>query len=231
MGTGNCDQEFGFRDLGGAGGAAENGARRADPLELSTRKRLGEAMLEELARSGYGSMSVPAALRSAGVAEADFEAEFKDADECLFDAYRELSSDLVAKAGAGCESEPEWPDQVRAGLSSLLGEIAARPVMAQAMTRSFPAIRPAAYQLYVELLSAFTPFLRKGRECAGVEEELPEEVELLAVGAGESLIFSEIDAGRSESLPGMLPEILFSVLVPFIGPERASEEMRSAMAA
>jgi hypothetical protein len=29
----------------------------------------------------------------------------------------------------------------------------------------------------------------------------------------------------------MLPEVLFSVLVPFMGPERAAEEMRSAATA
>jgi hypothetical protein len=59
---------------------------------------------------------------------------------------------------------------------------------------------------------------------------LPADVELLAVGAAESLIFAEVDAGRAERLPSMLPEILFCVLVPFLGPDLAGDEMRSAAA-
>ena len=72
------------------------------------------------------------------------------------------------------------------------------------------------------------PYVSEGREHAPVAEELPGEVELLALGAAEAIIFAEIDAGRAERLPAKMPEILFSVLVPFIGPQRAAEEMRTA---
>jgi hypothetical protein len=113
----------------------------------------------------------------------------------------------------------------------LLEELAAAPQMAQVLTRSFPAIRPSAYELYVGLLGRFVPFMHEGRDYAEVDEELPREVELLAVGAAEAIIFGEVDAGRSETLPELMPEILFSVLVPFMGPDRAAHEMRSAAAA
>lgn len=99
------------------------------------------------------------------------------------------------------------------------------------MTRLFPGIRPATYQRYVDLLARFLPYMKEGREYSEVEEELPGEVELLAVGAAEAIIFAEIDADRAGRLPKMAPEILFSVLVPFMGPDRAADEMRNASAA
>jgi hypothetical protein len=73
--------------------------------------------------------------------------------------------------------------------------------------------------------------MEEGREYSEADEELPTEVELLAVGAAEAIIFAEVDAGRAQRLPGMMPEILFSVLVPFMGPDRAADEMRNAAAA
>lgn len=197
-------------------------------MDAQQRDTLLRAMLEELVTRGYGEASVERAQRAAGVSAADFEAEFSGKDECLFAAYDHLTEKVVARASAGCERADPWPDRVRVGLESLLGAIAAYPEMARALTRSFPGIRPAAYELYVNLLSRFVPFMREGREYSGVEEELPGEVELLAVGAAEAIIFGEVDAGRAERLPGMLPEILFSVLVPFMGPDRAADEMRSA---
>jgi len=187
-----------------------------------------QAMMEELADRGYSEASVERARSVAGVSETDFAAEFADKDECLFAAYDQLTDQVVARASAECDRGEPWPERVRTGLESLLRGMAEQPGMAMALTRAFPGIRPSAYERYVELLSRFVPFMIEGREYSEVDEELPGEVELLAVGAAEAIIFGEVDAGRAERLPKMLPEILFSVLVPFMGPERAAEEMRTA---
>lgn len=197
-------------------------------MDAQQRDTLLRAMLEELVGKGYGDASVERARAAAGVSAAEFEAEFAGKDECLFAAYDCLTERVVETASADCDQADPWPDRVRVGLESLLQAVAAYPEMARALTRSFPGIRPAAYERYVMLLSRFEPFMREGREYSGVEEELPGEVELLAVGAAEAIIFGEVDAGRAERLPQMMPEILFSILVPFMGPDRAADEMRSA---
>lgn len=199
-------------------------------LSAEKRDRLLRAMLDELVRTGYREASVRRAQEVAGVTAAEFRAEFASKDDCLFSAYDWLTERVVSRAGAGCESTESWPDRVRIGLEALLDELASEPEMARAITRSFPGIRPATYQRYVDLLGRFVPFMREGREYSEVDEELPGEVELLAVGAAEAIIFAEVDAGRAERLPQMMPEILFSVLVPFMGPDRAADEMRSAAA-
>jgi AcrR family transcriptional regulator len=197
-------------------------------MDAQQRDTLLRAMLEELVGKGYGDASVETACRAAGVSAAEFEAEFSGKDDCLFAAYDRLTERVVTRASADCDSADPWPARVRVGLERLLQGVADHPDMAEVLTRSFPGIRPAAYERYVTLLSRFVPFMREGREYSGVAEDLPGEVELLAVGAAEAIIFSEVDAGRAERLPQMLPEILFSVLVPFMGPDRAADEMRSA---
>lgn len=195
------------------------------------KKALLGALLMELIQRGYGEISIERACGSAGVSAEEFGMEFGGKDECLFAAYDDLCDGVLQTASAGCRSDAPWPDRVRAGLMALLDELASRPEMATVLTRSFPGIRPAAYGHYVALLSRFEPFLSEGREYSELGEELPAEVELLAVGAGEAIIFGEIEAGRAETLPAMMPEILFSVLVPFLGPDRAAEEMRTAATA
>ncbi len=200
-------------------------------MERAQREKLLWAMMAELAEKGYKDTSVEGPLATAGISPAEFEAEFADKDACLFAAYDHLTELALSRATSDCESEREWPERLRDGLKNLLETIAAEPGMAKAMTRSFPGIRPSTYERYVELLSRFLPYMEEGRNYSGVDEELPGEVELLAVGAAEAIIFSEVDAGRAERLPAMMPEILFSVLVPFMGPDRAADEMRSASAA
>lgn len=200
-------------------------------MDAQKRDTLLRAMLQELAENGYRDTSVERARELAGVTTAEFQLEFADKDACLFAAYDELTEQVFTIASAGCESTDPWPDRVRLGLETLLRELAAHPEMARAVTRSFPGIRPAAYERYVELLSRFVPLMEEGRRYSEVDEELPGEVELLAVGAAEAIIFGEVDAGRAARLPEMMPEILFSVLVPFMGPDRAADEMRNAAAA
>jgi AcrR family transcriptional regulator len=197
-------------------------------MKPSRREALLGAMLEELGRHGYWEMSVTRARSSVGVSREEFEADFNDKEECLFAAYDLLIEQTLKKTCAGCDGTEAWPERIRIGLERVLDELAARPEVARAMLRSFPEIGPPAYQRYLALLSRFIPFVREGRKYPGAFEGLPPEVELLALGAAKAIIFREVEEGRTERLPRLLPEILFSILVPFLGPDRAVEEMHAA---
>jgi AcrR family transcriptional regulator len=197
-------------------------------MQPAAREHLLEAMLSEFGERGYDEMSVADALTLAGVSKADFEAEFADRDACLLAAYERLTERLERRTAEGCALGGEWPARVRRGLEALLKELAAAPALARLLTRDFPAIAPEARRRYQGFVEGFVPLLRAGRELAGPGTELPREVEMLAVGAAEAIIFEEIEAGRAVQLPSLAPEILFSVLVPFLGPEDASAEMQRA---
>jgi AcrR family transcriptional regulator len=197
-------------------------------MQPAARERLLEAMLIELAASGHGAMRVADALTLAGVSKADFEAEFADKDAGLFAAYEQLTGRLLRRAAEDCGRGGEWPARVRGGLEALLEELAGAPEMARVAIRTFPAIGPEARARYQDFVEGFAPLLRGGREFAEAGEELPGEVEMLAVGAAEAVVFEEIEAGRAAQLPALGPAILFSLLVPFIGPEAASAEMQRA---
>ncbi|HEY4779547.1 MAG TPA: hypothetical protein VIH47_08155 [Solirubrobacterales bacterium] len=197
-------------------------------MQPAARERLLEAMLIELAASGYSAMRVADTLIFAGVSKADFEAEFADKDACLFAAYEQLTERLLRKTAEACGRGGEWPARVRGGLEALLEELAGAPEMARVAIRTFPAIGAEPRARYQDFVEGFAPLLRGGREFAEAGEELPDEVEMLAVGAAEAIVFEEIEAGRAEQLPALAPAILFSVLVPFLGPEAASAEMERA---
>ena len=197
-------------------------------MDAARREALFEAVIVEIVENGSEMTSTAAIVAASGVSLEEFEAEFADTEEFLFATYEEIGERVLAAVRAGCASAESWPERVEGGLVALLGEIAGRPELARTVTRRFPAIDPSAYRLYAELVSKFAPLMSGGREHSEIGDRLPAEIELLAVGAGESLIFAEVDAGRAERLPRMLPEILFSVLVPFVGPERAGEAMRDA---
>jgi AcrR family transcriptional regulator len=201
-------------------------------IEMSTqveRSRLLDAMLEEMAEKGYNGTAVEAALQRAGLDRNGYLVEFVDKDTSLFAAYEQLTERLRRTAAEGCAVVAgRWPERVRRGLAALLKELAAQPEQARVLTHSFPASGPEARARYQSFVEGLAPLLREGREYAELGDELPAEVEMLAVGAAEAIVFEEIASGRTKGLPALGPEILFSMLVPFVGPEAASAEMEAA---
>jgi AcrR family transcriptional regulator len=190
------------------------------------RRRLLVAMLEELVEKGYPGTEVEGAARRAHLQGTDWSAWFADKDACLFAAFEQLGWELREAIRQGCATGEDWPTQVAGGLRALLAALAARASLAEALARSFPAIGPTAQARYQDFIESLAPLLTAGREEA-IDADLPAEVELLAIGAGESLVFEEICAARTADLPALAPEILFSVLVPFTGAAAAATAMEA----
>jgi AcrR family transcriptional regulator len=189
------------------------------------RTRLLEAMLEELVEKGYPAVEVEAAVRRAHLRGAEWSVVFPDKDECLVAAFDQLTEQLRTAIVEGCLAGTDWPGRVAGGLRALLVRLASRAELAEALARSFPSIGPGAQARYQAFVESLAPLLAEGREASGVGAELPGEVELLAVGAAEAIVFEQIGAGATAELGRLVPEILFSVLVPFLGAGAASAAM------
>jgi AcrR family transcriptional regulator len=192
------------------------------------RARLLEAMLEELVEKGYGETELAGALERAHLGDRGWSAQFGDKDECLMAAFDQLTERLREAICEGCARSEDWPTRVAGGLGALLRRLAAQARMAEALARTFPSIGPAAQARYQGFVESLGPLLVEGREFSGIAEQLPGEVELLAVGAAEAIVLEQIQAGRTAGLCDLGPELLFSVLVPFVGPVRAAAEMEKS---
>jgi AcrR family transcriptional regulator len=205
-------------------------------MDPAARERLLEVVLARLGEEGRDAMGLAGVLARAGVAEAEFRAEYTDLDACLADAYEWLTIQLDGAVGIGCatgggqlvDREAGWQARVRGGLGALLVELAADPGMARVLTATYPSLGPAERMHYEAFVASFAARLRLCREVAGEDRGLPAEVDMLAVGAAEAIVVEEIGTGRAAGLVAMGPEILFSVLVPLIGAGAAVEEMERA---
>jgi hypothetical protein len=197
-------------------------------IEAAARGRLHEAILSELGEKGHEGIELPAVLWKVGVEERDFEATYETVEDCLFAAYDELTAHLDTTVREACQAQgasADWAERVGAGLGALLEELAERPQAARALLRAFPSIGPRAQARSQAFLESFGPMLAAGREASDLRTELPSEVEMLATGAAEAIIFEEVESGRTADLPALLPSLVFSVIVPFVGPARAATEM------
>ncbi|HEX7060219.1 MAG TPA: TetR/AcrR family transcriptional regulator [Solirubrobacterales bacterium] len=193
----------------------------------SQRERLLEAMVRTAAAKGYEATTVADVIEMAGVSRATFYEMFEDKASCFLEAYDAVIDVLVAHVTSAFESASEepWPEQIAAGLRGLVELLAAEADIARMAMVEVTAAGDDARERYRAALARFTPFLEEGRTYSGQGDALPPDTARFAIGGATSMIFDEIRAGRGPTLERILPDLVFAVLMPYLGPEAAEEEM------
>jgi AcrR family transcriptional regulator len=194
----------------------------------SERERLLEAIVRVSAAKGYEATTVTDVIEYAGVSRAVFDEMFSGKEECFLEAYEAVFDVLIAHVAAGFESAAgqSWPEQIAAGLRALVELLSTEADIARMAMVEVTAAGDAARERYRAALARFTPFLEQGRTYSGQGDDLPADTARFAVGGATSMIFDEVRAGRGPELRRILPDLVFAVLMPYLGPEAAEDEMR-----
>ncbi len=185
-------------------------------------------MIRVAAAKGFEATTVADVVEIAGVSEETFYGMFEDKQACFLEAYDAVIDVLVAHVTSAFEAaagEP-WPDRIGSGLRALVQLLAAEADIARMAMVEVTAAGDDARERYRAALGRFTPFLEEGRAYSGQGGELPPDTARFAIGGATSMIFDEIRAGRGPELERILPDLVFAVLMPYLGPEAAEDEMR-----
>jgi AcrR family transcriptional regulator len=193
----------------------------------SDRERLLEAMVRVAARKGYEAATIGEVIELAGLQRETFDENFADKASCFLEAYDAVIDVLVAHVSTAFETasgEP-WPERIAAGLRALVELLSAESDIARMAMVEVTAVGDDARARYRGALARFTPFLEEGRKYSGQGDELPSDTARFAIGGATSMIFDEIRGGRGGELLRILPDLVFAVLMPYLGPQAAEEEM------
>jgi AcrR family transcriptional regulator len=209
------------------GSAASQALPRAYAVR-SERERLLEAMIRVAAAKGYEATTAADVVEAAGVEREVFEQMFVGKEGCFLEAYDAVIDVLVAHVSTAFESTvgQPWPDRIVAALRALVDLLASEHDIARMAMVEVTAVGEDARIRYRGALGRFTYFLEEGRTVSAQGDELPADTARFAIGGATSLIFDEVRAGRGPELRRILPDLVFAVLMPYIGPEAAEDEMR-----
>jgi AcrR family transcriptional regulator len=193
---------------------------------LPREDRIIWSMVRAVAEKGRESVTVSEIVRRAGVPRVAFYELFENVDDCLFASYERVIDALYSYVRRAYEGDGPWPLRLRRALHALLEAFSAEPEVARMATIEVPATQPEAQRRYRDAMDRFVPLFREGRVYAGRAGDLPPDLERMAVASTEAIISEQVAAGRTEQLPKLLPDILLTVLIPYVGPEVASAEVR-----
>lgn len=187
-----------------------------------------EAMVRVAAAKGYEATTVDDVVEAAGVTREAFDSTFVGKEGCFLEAYDAVIDVLVAHVSTAFESTSglPWPDRIAAAVRALVELLASEHDIARMAMVEVTAVGEDARIRYRAALGRFTYFLEEGRTFSAQGDELPADTAHFAIGGATSMIFDEIRAGRGPELRRILPDLVFAVLMPYIGPKAAEDEMR-----
>ncbi|MEU9346935.1 helix-turn-helix domain-containing protein [Streptomyces sp. NPDC048278] len=198
------------------------GPRRTSPeaVAANQRDRLLDGFVRTVAQVGYAGTRVSDICQAAGVTRPVFYELFKGKEDAFLAAHHHGTSLVFAAMEEARAQARDWPGQMRAGLGALLVILAEAPEFAAMAIVEIDAVGPAGREAREHLLTRFRDWFTDLPEL-----ELPvpqEELVDTVVGGAYSAIYRRIATGRTAELPALLPGLAFSVLAPFLGPERAA---------
>ncbi|HEV7771563.1 MAG TPA: TetR/AcrR family transcriptional regulator [Solirubrobacterales bacterium] len=223
----------------GAGAAAESSepvsrlpaGRHGLPREFiaqNQRERIITALVDTVAERGYNATTVAHVTKAASVSRRTFYEHFADKEACFLAAYEMVAGHIRDSMQVAADAFDEWPQKVRAAVATMLRFLAAEPELARVCMIEPIAAGGEIAARHRASMQGFMAILKAGRPQHSGDRPLPEATEETLVGGIVSLIVREINAGRTEKLEALLPDLVELTLAPYLGAEEAAKLARSA---
>jgi AcrR family transcriptional regulator len=191
-------------------------------IAQNQRERIITALVDTVAERGYNATTVANITKAASVSRRTFYEHFADKEACFLAAYEMVADHIRDSMQVAAEAFDEWPQKVRAALGTMLRFLAGEPELARVCMIEPTAAGGEIAARHRASMQGFVEILKAGRPQHSGERPLPEATEATLVGGIVSLIVREINAGRTEQLEQLLPDLVELTLGPYLGGEEAS---------
>lgn len=211
----------GAPDPSGQGPSLQSEDLPEETLVEAQRAQVLEAVAECCAERGYGATTVSHVVDRAGISKTTFYGLFRDKEDCFIAAANLLLGDLVTSATTAYSPDKPLVQVVHDAAKAILEMLAARPAFASLAFLDYRTATPRALELYQSGVRVLISLLDQVRADSPQESPLPSSAARGALGGAEALLRNEIAAGRATQLPQILPEVVYSCLVPYLGLDEA----------
>lgn len=203
--------------------------RRLDPAATEEeRERISAAMVDLVLDTGYEALTLDCLLARAGVAKDVFDSSFSGLDDCFCAVLAKKRDEFLAAAAHGfaTEGDRDWRDRIRGAAYGILRWLTedmdrARFVFVEMLTG--PPCAQLVRDQGMELLFNLIDQARNEPDArAGLGRETAE-----AVGGGiYTRLRLAVAKGDPEHLRALVPELMYTVVYPYLGKEAAELELR-----
>jgi AcrR family transcriptional regulator len=198
-------------------------------VERNQRERILAGVAMEASESGYAAMTVESIISRAGVSRRTFYEHFKNKHEAYLAAYDEAAARLVRRVVTAVETVEGFVRRTEKGLGALLSFLAADPAVARMCIVEVMAAGPEAIDRRAESVRAFATLV-DGHARDLLDEQVPLLTAETIVGGIYEVVYTRVLRDETTSLPELLPDLVYSALLPYLGQSAALAERRRMLA-
>jgi AcrR family transcriptional regulator len=192
------------------------------------RERILAAVADVCSSAGYVAMSVEDIVVTSGVSRRTFYDNFRGKEDVYLAAYDEVTKQLLAKVYAAYEHADGLVAKVRDSLSAFLTFVADEPAFADMCIVEVMAAGANAIERRNRTMAAFAELIGQAAAAELPKSKLPPALTAeTLVGGIYEVVYSRVLQGRGEELPTLLPDLLFSVLLPYVGRDTAGSLLKN----
>jgi AcrR family transcriptional regulator len=193
----------------------------------SERVRVLECFIETVADLGYNATSLEAILARTGIDEETFHRHFADKEECFLAAWDYITGRAKPRALAAFESRDTWVEQMRAVGESLYDYYAVKhPAHARIVYVEGPSAGERARERVAATLDVFTELIDRGRQELDDPDSLTRATAEGLAGAVYEQAAVHFMRRADADLSELVPQLMFTVVCPYVGVEEAMKELR-----
>lgn len=190
------------------------------------RARILSAVADVTSVAGYREMTVEAVIVTAGVSRRTFYEHFKGKDDAFLAAFDAVLAQLLSTVQEASEREKHGADRLRAGLAAFLDFVAREPAFARMCVVESLAAGSEAVKRRNAAMATFARMIDENARELGTALDPPALTAETIVGGIYEVIYTRVVRGDIRELPLLLPDLMWSALLPYAGPEAALTEHR-----
>jgi AcrR family transcriptional regulator len=184
------------------------------------------AAMSELARElGAERVTVAHVVGRAGVSRRTFYELFTDRESCFLEALDQAIARIAADVVPAYESEREWRERLRAGLTATLECFEREPDIAALCVVDALGAGPRALARRAQTLEALIGVVDQGRRVGTHASTTSRITAEGVVGAVCAVLHERLREQPPSSLIGLRGQLMSIVVLPYLGPEVAAAEL------
>jgi AcrR family transcriptional regulator len=200
------------------------GSGSFDRFSADPRARMMRAAAHLAAARGFSSLSDSAIAERAEVDPQEFAAQFAGPADCFFASLELLTAQMLSRALRDGEEAPSWGAALSDALRSLLGQLAADPLLARVTFVASGEAGEEGGEHCAALIEGFAgAFLRRAPRGRRPSQLVAEAT----AGAIWSVLARYIGRGRADLLPALHPYIAYLALAPVLTGDVAVDVIRA----
>jgi AcrR family transcriptional regulator len=193
----------------------------------SQRSRLLDGIAYAVARKGYAATTVQDVLTRAGVSRKTFYEHFADKEDCFLAAYETVTDHMMTRLVARYEQSGPWSKRVRGVLCEFVHFLVAEPDFAHMCIVDVLAAGPQALERRDAVMRSFIPLVDAVRDHLDDPQAVPPVAAEAVIGGIYEVIYTRIVRGDTDALEGLVEQLVYMCVAPFLGHDQASSAMQT----